>query len=192
MQCLKCGKDFNDLYHCPVCSEVSRKSGRYSRTIIGIEDFLIAFFLGLMVIMVLLQVLMRNLFQSGVMGGDDLIRHLVLWIAFFGAGIATRSNSHVRIDILTHLVTGRIKEYKDIITNLFSTIICIILMIASCQFVFIEYESQAHSQFLDLPVWVLEIVMPVGYLIIAIRFAHNCLAGLLNITRNNRTGENIN
>ena len=136
-----------------------------------------------MVIMVLLQILMRNLFQSGILGGDDLIRHLVLWIAFFGAGIATRSQSHVKIDVLSNLAKGSVKKYSDVIVNLFSCIICLILMIAACQFVLIEYESQIHSQFLNLPIWSLEIVMPMGYLIISIRFAHNCIIGLQDIFR---------
>lgn len=183
MQCLKCGNDFDDLYECPICSEIWRESGKFNRIVTGVEDVLIEVFLAVMVIMVLLQILMRNLFQSGVQGGDDLVRHLVLWIAFFGAGIATRSNSHVKIDLLSNLVKGHVKAKLDILVNLFSCVVCVILMIASCQFVLIEYQAQAHSQFLNLPVWVMEIVMPLGYLIIAIRFAHNSLSGIIDIFR---------
>lgn len=183
MQCLKCGNDFDDLYECPLCSEVWRESGKFNKIFTTIENFLLELFLGVMVLTVLMQILMRNLFQSGISGGDDLIRHLVLWVAFFGAAIATRSDSHVRIDVLKQLVTGRLKGYKDIVINLFSCVICIILMFASCQFVFIEYQSQGHSQFLNLPVWTMEIVMPLGYLIIAIRFAHIGIAALQNILR---------
>lgn len=183
MQCLKCGNDFDYLYECPVCSDAWRESGKFNKLFTKVEDFLLELFLGVMVFTVLLQIFMRNFFQSGISGGDDLIRHLVLWVAFFGAGIATRSKSHVRIDVLTHLVKGRLSEYKDIVINLFSSVVCIILMIASFQFVFIEYQSQGHSQFFNLPVWTMEIVMPLGYLIIAFRFAHNCVSGVLKILR---------
>jgi len=183
MQCLKCGNDFNDLYQCPFCYEVWQKSGKFNRITTSIEDSLIALFLGVMVITVLLQIVMRNFFQSGIQGGDDLIRHLVLWVAFFGAGIATRSQSHVKIDVLSHLLKDKVKKYLDIIVNIFSCIVCVILMISACQFVFIEYQSQVHSQFLNLPVWVMEIVMPLGYLIISIRFAHNCIIGVQDIFR---------
>jgi len=183
MQCLKCGNDFDHLYECPVCSDVMRENGRFNRIFTKVEDVLLDLFLATMVLMVLMQILMRNLFQSGISGGDDLIRHLVLWIAFFGAGIATRNNSHVRIDVLTHLVKGRVSEYKDIVINLFSFGVCMILMVASCQFVFIEYESQAYSQFLNLPIWIMEIVMPLGYLVIALRFAQNSVSGFQKILR---------
>jgi len=183
MQCLKCGNDFDHLYECPICADVWRESGKFNRIFTKVEDFLLDLFLGVMVLMVLMQILMRNLFQAGIPGGDDLIRHLVLWVAFFGAAIATRSDSHVRIDVLKQLVTGRAREYKDILINLFSSVICIILMIASFQFVYIEYQSQGYSQFLNLPVWTMEIVMPLGYLIIAIRFAHKSVSGVQNILR---------
>lgn len=69
MQCLKCGNDFDHLYECPLCSEVWRKSGKFNQVVTRIEDFLIALFLTLMVIMVLMQIFMRNFFQSGILGG---------------------------------------------------------------------------------------------------------------------------
>ncbi|RJP95565.1 MAG: TRAP transporter small permease [Desulfobacteraceae bacterium] len=183
MQCLKCGNDFNEFYECPLCSEIWRDSGKFNRTITCFEDFLIAFFLAMMVVMVLMQVVMRNLFQSGILGGEDFIRHLVLWIAFIGAGVATRSKAHVRIDMLTHLVKASTRKYLDAVVDLFSCGVCLILTVASCQFVWIEFQSHAHSAFFSLPVWALQIVMPLGYLVIAIRFAHNSINGFRNAFR---------
>jgi C4-dicarboxylate transporter, DctQ subunit len=183
MQCLRCGNDFDNLYECPLCSEIWRNSGKFNQTVTRIEDFLIALFLALMVVMVLMQIAMRNLFQSGIPGGEDFIRHMVLWIAFIGAGVATRSKSHVRIDVLTHLVKGNTRKYLDGVVDLFACVVCVILMAASCQFVWIEFQSQDHSAFFNLPVWALQTVMPLGYGVIAIRFAHNGIAGFRNIFR---------
>ncbi len=186
MQCLKCGNDFDNLYECPLCTEIWRNSGKFNRIFTKVEDLLLELFLGVMVLMVLLQILMRNFYQSGIQGGDDLIRHLVLWIAFFGAGIATRSRSHVKIDALTNIVKIETRKYMDVAVNLFSCLVCAILMVSSCQFLYIEYQAQGHSQFLNLPVWTLEIVMPLGYLIIAIRFAINGGFGIQDIFREKR------
>jgi TRAP-type C4-dicarboxylate transport system permease small subunit len=180
MQCLKCGNDFDHLYECPLCSEVWRSSGKFNMTVTRIEDFLIALFLTLMVVMVLMQIFMRNIMQSGIPGADDFIRHIVLWIAFIGAGVATRSKSHVRIDVLTHLVKGNARKYLDGVVDLFSCAVCVILMAASCQFVWIEFQSQGHSSFFNLPVWTLQTIMPLGYLVIAIRFALNSINGFQN------------
>ena len=84
MQCLKCGKEFDNFYECPLCSEVWRKSGRFTRIFTKTEDVLLNLFLALMVLMVLAQILMRNFFQSGILGGDDLIRTWSYGLRFSG------------------------------------------------------------------------------------------------------------
>lgn len=183
MQCLKCGNEFDDFYECPLCSEVWRKSGKFTRIFTKTEDILLNLFLAVMVLMVLAQIFMRNFFHSGILGGDDLIRHLVLWVAFFGAAIATRSNSHVKIDLVSHLVGEKIRRYMDVAVSFFSCGICAILVGASGHFLIIEYQAANHSQFLNLPVWTMEIVMPLGYLVIAIRFALNGLRGIKDMRR---------
>ena len=184
MQCLKCGNEFDpDLFKCPVCSEIKKQSGKFNQTLSSIEDILIVFFLGVMVIMVLLEIILRNFYQTGIAGGDDLIRHLVLWIAFFGAGVATRSNSHVKMDALTNLIPDQWSKYSETAINVFSGIISGILVYASVKFVYIEYQAQTHSSFFHLPLWIMEIILPLGYLLLAGRFAHNAVTCVLDIIK---------
>jgi TRAP-type C4-dicarboxylate transport system permease small subunit len=188
MQCLKCGSEFDpDLFDCPVCSEVRKQSGRINRIVSAVEDILIVLFLAVMVIMVLLQIIMRNLYQTGIMGGDDLVRHLVLWIAFFGAGVATRSNAHVRMDALTNFMSDRMLKYSDVAVSLFSLIISAILVYASIKFVYIEYQSHAHSPFLNIPLWFMQSILPVGYALLACRFAHNGVIRIREIVKGEAT-----
>lgn len=183
MQCIKCGNDFGDLNQCPLCSEAWRKSGKFNQITTRIEDFLIELFLGAMVLIVLAQILLRNIYQSGIPGGDELVRHLVLWIAFFGAAIATRSCAHVKIDAVKNIIPERWEPFSDVVVSLFSCIVCCVLVYASCQFVYIEYQVQEHSTFFNLPVWIMQIILPAGYLIIALRFARNGFSSLLCILR---------
>ncbi len=184
MQCLKCGHEFDpDLFDCPVCSEVRKHTGPINRLVSAVEDVLIVLFLGVMVIMVLLQIILRNLYQTGIMGGDDLVRHLVLWIAFFGAGVATRSNAHVRMDALTNFMSDQMIKYADIIVSIFSLIISGVLVYASFNFVYIEFQTQGRSPFLNLPIWLMQSILPLGYLLLTCRFAHNCLIAIHQIAK---------
>jgi TRAP-type C4-dicarboxylate transport system permease small subunit len=178
MQCLKCGNEFDDFYECPLCAEAWRKSGRFTRIFTKTEDVLLNFFLAVMVLMVLAQILLRNFFQSGILGGDDLVRHLVLWIAFFGAAIATRSNSHVKIDVVTHLAGTTARKIMEVLVSFFSCGVCAVLVFASTHFLIIEIDAANHSQFFNLPVWAMQIVMPLGYLVITVRFALNGIRGI--------------
>lgn len=182
MQCLKCGNEFDpDLFDCPVCSEIKKQSGKFNQVLSATEDILIVLFLGVMVVMVMLEIILRNFYQSGITGGDDLIRHLVLWIAFFGAGVATRSNAHVKMDALTNFLPDSWLKYSYVIVNLFSSMISGVLVYASVKFVYIEYGAHGHSSFLHVPLWAMEIILPVGYSLLAGRFVYNGISGVLNI-----------
>ncbi len=183
MQCLKCGSEFDPIrFECPVCA-AQKPGGPISRYVNRAEDILIEAVLFLMVAMVLAQILLRNIYQTGIPGGDDLIRHLVLWLGFLGAAIATRSSSHVKIDVAARLLPDFWRRLSGAVTNLFSFAVCGILTWASATFVHIEYQVHAHSQFLNLPVWGLQIILPVGYLIIGLRFARNGIGLIVELFR---------
>lgn len=188
MQCLKCGYDFApEQRECPLCHDDEKgRGGKFGRVLSKTEELLLVFFLGSMVFLVLLQIFLRNFYNSGITGGDELVRHLVLWIAFFGAGIAARSSSHVKIDVLTKFMPDGLRRYADIAANLFSCLVCVILVAASIQFIHFEYQGQTHSSFLNTPLWVMAIVLPLGYAIISIRFALNSLSGISSMIRGNK------
>jgi len=69
-----------------------------------VETGLIILILGSMVLLSFLQVLMRNFFDTGILWGDIFLRHLVLWVGFIGASLATREEKHINIDLLTRLI----------------------------------------------------------------------------------------
>src|SRR5256885_970814 len=49
----------------------------------------------------LLQVIERNVLASGIFWADELLQHVVLWLGFLGASLATRGHRHLSIDVLT-------------------------------------------------------------------------------------------
>jgi len=179
MQCLICGNDFDpDLFTCPVCAERGDARGRTAILVGRIEDALLSFFLGAMVILVLLQVVLRYAFQSGITGGDSLVRHLVLWIAFFGATIAARSGAHVRIDALNRILPHRWQQWVTVVTDLFSFGVCALLVYASVLFIQIEYEGDGRLAFMNMAVWIMEIIIPLGYAVLAYRFGHRAVSAI--------------
>jgi len=147
------------------------------------ERVFVAFCLGMMVLMVLIQIFLRNFYQSGIVGGDSLVKHLVLWVAFLGAGLATREGSHIRIDVASKVFPEGLKPYVQVAVDVFSIIICSTLVYASYNFVAIEYEGQGTIPFHDIPVWMMEIIIPIGFLVITLRFAAQAVSNVLQIVK---------
>ncbi len=134
-----------------------------------IEKVLLTFLLSLMILVGFAQVILRNFFDTGFLWADPFLRYTVLWLAFIGASLATREDRHINIDVLTRLLTPKLKKLSSILTNLFALTVCVILLIASVNFIKIEIEFPQDA-FLGLKNWQVETVIPIGFGLMSFRF----------------------
>jgi TRAP-type C4-dicarboxylate transport system permease small subunit len=134
-----------------------------------IENGLLLITLTAMIVLALSQIVMRNIFGSGIEWSDPTLRVLVLWLSLLGAIAATKQNKHITIDIVSRLLprTGRLIAF--VVTQLFSAIICAIISYHAAGFVKMEYEDQV-SAFSGVPAWLCELIIPVGFGVMALRF----------------------
>jgi TRAP-type C4-dicarboxylate transport system permease small subunit len=91
------------------------------------------------------------------------------------------------MDALTNFMSDRMLKYSDVAVSLFSFIISAILVYASIHFVYIEYQSHGRSPFLNIPLWFLQSILPVGYALLACRFAHNSIKRVCEIAKGEET-----
>jgi TRAP-type C4-dicarboxylate transport system permease small subunit len=134
-----------------------------------LETAVLVLVLTIMVVLAFLQVVLRNVFDEGLLWGDIFLRHLVLWVGFIGASLATRDEKHISIDLLTRFVPKRWIGIPRIIINLFAAVIC--LLLADAAYTFVSDEILYGSTvFNDIPSWYLQIIIPIGFFIMAVRF----------------------
>lgn len=147
---------------------------RINNFIAGIESWLLIVIVLAMVILSFLQVVLRNVFSQGIIWGDTFLRHLVLWVGFIGASLATREHKHINIDVLGRLLKGKAQHINQIIINLFSMLIAGYLFWASWRFVMMEkkYGSELLS---GMPVWYFQVIIPIGFALMALRFLFSLL-----------------
>lgn len=143
------------------------------------ENTLIILLLSVMVLMAFLQVVLRNLFSTGILWGDIFLRHLVLWVGFIGASLATRESKHINIDLLSRLVpTTRLPAVRFII-DLVSAAVCFVLARAGYKFLAYEIE-EGTKLFKDVPAWMFQIIIPAGFALIGFRFILMALQQVLD------------
>jgi len=142
---------------------------RLRRIVLLVEDGLLAFILGSMVLLAGTQILLRNVFDSGITWGEPTLRVMVLWVALLGAMVATRNGNHIRIDILTHILPGKYHHIAHRLTDLFAGIVCALLAWHGGRFVVFEWED-GSLLFGSVPAWICEIIIPVGFAVMALRF----------------------
>ena len=133
------------------------------------EDSVLIGLLLLMVFIAVSQIFLRNLFDSGLSFGDELIRVLVLWISLMGAMVASRNNSHVNIDLISRYLPGHIKKISTVLVGFFTSVICALMSWFSFNFVMME-KSEGVIAFSGIPAWICESIIPVSFAIISIRY----------------------
>ena len=69
-----------------------------------VEKAILAVTVGIMVIIIAYQVIMRYIFAHANSWSEELARYLFIYDVMIGAAIAIRRNSHLQIDILINLM----------------------------------------------------------------------------------------
>jgi TRAP-type C4-dicarboxylate transport system permease small subunit len=145
-----------------------------------VEDSLLIGLVLLMMVMAVLQIILRNLFGAGVLWGDELVRLLVLWIGLMGAMIASRSNHHIRIDVISRYLPARMKKLSAILIFIFTALICFAMTWFSMAFVRME-KADGLIAFAAVPAWVCESIIPVAFAIISIRYVLLLITALFEL-----------
>ncbi|MBW2037981.1 MAG: TRAP transporter small permease [Deltaproteobacteria bacterium] len=147
-----------------------------------VEQTLIAILLSLMIFIAFLQIVLRNVFATGLSWGDPLVRNLVLWVGFIGAAIAAREGKHINIYVVSQWMPLGGKGFIEVINQLFSFFICGLLTFAALKF--IKNEAQMGSvTFLGIPAWIPQIILPITFGLMAFRFGLHSFKNLSAIVK---------
>jgi TRAP-type C4-dicarboxylate transport system permease small subunit len=115
------------------------------------------------------QIFMRNIFDAGLIWSEPMLKLLVLWATLLGAMVATRERNHINIDLLTRLLSPRVQVVQRYFIAWFSAVIVLTLAYESARFVVMEFDEGTRA-FGVLPSWVAEMILPLGFTSIGLRF----------------------
>jgi TRAP-type C4-dicarboxylate transport system permease small subunit len=135
-----------------------------------VEQILVAVLLTTMILMAFVQIVLRNFFATGIDWGDALVRYLVVWVGFVGAAIAVREGKHITIDVFSLWLGSTRQRAVQAVSYLCSAVICGLLTWAGVKFIRFEAEM-GGTAFSKLPVWVPELIIPVSFGLMTLRYA---------------------
>jgi TRAP-type C4-dicarboxylate transport system permease small subunit len=128
----------------------------------------------------LLQVIERNVLASGIFWADEVLQHLVLWLGFLGASLATREHRHLSIDVLSHFLPVRWHLWLGLLVNTAALVLCMLLVQAACGLVRSEYTAGTMLTF-GVPAWLAQSIIPLGFGAITLRFALRLVESLIRL-----------
>jgi TRAP-type C4-dicarboxylate transport system permease small subunit len=143
--------------------------GMTGRLIRRFEDAALMVLLGTMVLLAGLQIVQRNLLGMGWIWIDELLRIQVLWLGLVGALIATRSDRHITIDVLSRWLPESLQRKLKVLVEIFAGFICAVLSWQGTRFVLMERDFGA-TILGGYPAWVAQAIIPVAFGLMAGRY----------------------
>lgn len=141
----------------------------FDRVLTWIENSLAALALGGAAVIAIAGVIMRYVFGDGIFWSEEAVIFLVILSTFIGAVITLRHNEHVNVDIMPALLGERGKWVFAMLGTLLLVIYCGVIGAYAWILIFEPAASNTITPSLKLPLWVVELSLPIGLTLMFLR-----------------------
>lgn len=135
------------------------------------ENAALLVLLGTMIGVSVFQIINRQLLGSSfsLAWADELVKMIVLWLAMVGSIAACRDNKHIRIDLITHILSGKIVSWIKIVVDVFAAAVCAMIGWQAYRLVR-EEVSWGDTILGDVPLWLVHAIVPLAFFLISYQF----------------------
>ena len=140
------------------------------RILTAFEKLLVSSFLFTATMLTFLLVVLRYGFGKGITWGSEMVIILVVWSAFFGAGIAIRQKSHIELEVVRDLLPHRYRFPIIVLADMFCLGITLFICIFGGKMSLFLYRSGGINVATELPDCLIFLCVPLGGLTMSIRY----------------------
>ena len=148
-----------------------------------LETVVTAFF-GIIILLTVLLVVMRYVFNSSIVGGNELMEYLFIYTTAIGAAVAVGKRDHISITYLLNKMPETVRTAVDVLGLIFVAGINVLIAVLSRHW--ITKVGSAESPVMRVPMWSVQISVPVGCLLAGLY----CIFVIFDEIRKFRDGRN--
>jgi C4-dicarboxylate transporter DctQ subunit len=134
-----------------------------------LEEFFIAAALALMTLLTFVQVVLRYLFNSGLVWSLEATTYTFGWLVVVGMAYGVRTRAHIAADLVTRAVPPYWQRIIAMTALVLSLIYCGLMAYGSARFVSGLAMLGHDAQDIPVPRWLLASIMPIGFSLLALR-----------------------
>jgi len=138
-----------------------------------VEDLTGSLALLVMALLPIAEIVSRRLLGRGIPASGPVVQHLTLWVGFLGAAIAAREGKLLALATGTFIPQGPWRRAAEILAAAFGACSAIVLAWGGWQMTAIEREAGTNIG-AGIPTWIAQIVLPISFVIIAVRMVWKC------------------
>ena len=135
-----------------------------------LENIALVAMLGGMIVLGFGQIVLREVFETGFVWADELIKLMVLWLAMIGAVAASRDDRHIRIDVLSQVLPDSVTRFSRVLVDVFAAVVSAVIAWHAWRYLQLEIEFE-DQVLIDTPAWIAHVIVPLAFALISYRFA---------------------
>ena len=136
-----------------------------------IEEGLVIFLMAAMTLLSFGQVVARYVFNYSFVWALELIGVMFAWLIFIGMSYGVRVGAHIGIDAAVKLLGPRAARVVGSVAAALCLVYALIVTWGGYQYVSKMYDVGILMQDMPIQQWIPRVVMPLGFLLLAFRFA---------------------
>src|SRR5699024_3499383 len=131
-----------------------------------IEEFILVLTMASMVLIMSVQSTSRYFIGTSISWGSELSQYLHISQIWSGATLATRVQSHIRVDVFVKLFPPLVQKMLHVIAIFFWFVFAAFLAYEGSKYVFfVVMDSGQTSPSLHVPMWIPYLAIPIGGLL---------------------------
>ena len=123
-------------------------------------------------VVLFINVLLRNVGLS-IVWAEEFAKFSIIWITFGGCGAAVREKSHMNISALYDIMNKSMKKALDVFINLAGMAFSAFMLYYGIRLVEKTIATMQVSPTMQLPMWIVYISVPLGAVLMALRYGTN-------------------
>lgn len=128
--------------------------------------------LGLLIMtgLVMVDVIMRRLFNAPIIFADEVAGYLLVLVTFLGLGYTLKEDGHIQVRIIVDQISPRKNTFLKLLWCAFGILFTILLLYQTWQLAWESYELKAFAPTpTQIPLFPFQIVMPIGCVLFLIQ-----------------------
>ncbi len=137
------------------------------------------------------NVVARYVFNLGFPWAEELVRYEIVWMVFLGGSVAAREGIHIGVDIIVKFAPPTISKLVKLCIHSVSIVFCVLVVFYGVELISQTKMFGQVSPAMQVPMWLVQLAIPIGAGLMAIRFTQHWLHTFCNQSNAPTNLENI-
>lgn len=127
------------------------------------------------VAVIFFQIILRFIFNSATPWIEEFARYLFIYFTWIGASAAILTDQHIRVDLVQEKFP-QAKKYFEVVSTVICLCIALFMFINGRELLLTMAKFSAVSPTMKIPMWICYMAVPMGGLLMTIKYLYKLIA----------------